>query len=237
MSDASERYHVYEDADSQAAASALQTHLQKHCQAYLSDAVAVAAHAPLFVKELVQLVKQKSQETVEPVEEATSSTSKKKKTPKGKAIPSLGLSFENQVLAYLSTANINFLVPILESVGLGHDRPQTLRLLTVVTVAEHTLLAVIRWLEKLGFSRNRVGDIIEKQYGVLPYSRDEIEEGYAMLKSLSLSEKEIEKVIMKYPLIMKCVDKIDSLRQELFRFPSRDIVLRKATTQSSLLYS
>ncbi|KAI5075000.1 hypothetical protein GOP47_0010961 [Adiantum capillus-veneris] len=231
VSVASDHHHYYEDAESQAAASAIQTHLQKHSQAYLLDAVAVVAHAPFFVKKLVNLVKQKSQERVEPVNENTKVKTKKRKM---QTMPSLqGLSFEKQVLVYLSynAANINALEPILESVGMESDRRETLlQKLTAESVEVQSLLFVIRWLEKLGLSRSRVGDIIEKETGVLSYKSDEIEAGFAMLKDLSLPEREIHNLIMKYPLILKAevVDNIAALREELSEIPSRDVVLRKA---------
>lgn len=237
LSDASALHHVYEDADSQAAALAFQSHLQNQSRAYLSDAAAVVEHAPLFIKQLVDFVKQKSREKAEAVLDEPALKTKKKKKLKDLALPSApvgtNLSFEKQVLAYLSTANINVLEAVLESVGMGSDRLQALlQKLTEEKVDVQWLLFVVRWLQKLGFSRSSVGDIIEKETGMLAFKSDEIDAGVAMLKGFSIPQEEILSLIMKYPLILKTevVDNVAAIRAELSEMPSCDVIVGKAVS-------
>eukprot|EP00250_Pteridium_aquilinum_P019837 c24594_g1_i1 orf=708-2672(-) len=233
LSGASER-HVYEDADSQAAASALQSYLQKHSKAYLSDAAAVVDCAPLFVRQLVDHVKQKRQETTQVIQGEPGSeisTKEKKNTPEPAQSADAGFNFEKQVQVYLSTESVNVLEPIFESVGMVSDRCQALlQKLSVENVDVQSLLFVIRWIQKLGFSRSTVGDIIEKDVGVLSYKSGEVEAGFSTLKELSIPQEEILSLIVRYPLVLKAevVNNIAALGVELRALPSKDVIIRKA---------
>lgn len=231
--DACEHYS-YEDVDSQAAALALQHHLQNHSKAYLSDAASVVDRAPLFVQRLVDLVKQKSQEPALVIEEEVS-TPKAKRKKKGNAKPAqpVGeLDFEKQVRAFLSATDVNLLEPIVESLGMAPERREALlqKLSAEEAVDVQSLLFVTRWIEQLGFSRSSVGDIIEKDIGVLSYKSEEIKAGVAALKELSVSEEEMSGLIMRYPLILKAdfVDNMRALDEELRELSSKDAIIRKA---------
>lgn len=239
MSDAS-KHHSYEGADSQAAASALQNHLQKHSKAYLSDAAAVVECAPLFVQHLVDLVKQKSREPADVVkEEPASEVKRKKKKEKAKPAQPVGLEldFEKQVQAFLSSTDLNVLEPIFESLGMVRERVEALiQKLSAETIDVQSMLFVIRWIQQLGFSRSNVGDIVEKEIGVLSYKSDEIEAGLSTLKDLSISEEEVLRLIMRYPLILKAevVHNIAALGAELRALPSKDVIIRKAVLDNPI---
>lgn len=237
MSDAS-KAHSYEDADSQAAASALQNHLHKHFKAYLSDAAAVVLCAPLFVRHLVDLVKQKSQEPAEVVKEEPACEVKRKKEKTEPARPvGLELDFEKQVQAFLSSTDLNVLDPIFESLGMVRERVEALiQKLSAETIDVRSMLFVIRWIQQLGFSRSNVGDIIEKEIGVLSYKSDEIEAGLSTLKDVSISEEEVLRLIMRYPLILKAevVHNIAALGVELRALPSKDLIIRKAVLDNPI---
>ncbi|KAH7288341.1 hypothetical protein KP509_31G022700 [Ceratopteris richardii] len=220
--DSSVRQDAQKDAETEAAGTALQRHLQNQWKAYLTDARSVVSRAPLFLKRLVEIVKHSNAEGVD-------DDQKEKRTRLSP--PASDEKFEKQALACLKTENINILEPIMESIGMNSDRiDEVLQKLRERNVDIRSFLFVIRRLEKLGLSRETLGDVVEKEIGVLSYQSDEIERGFLALKDLSINEELIISLIMKYPLIFrsKGIENISVLKEELKELPSKDELFSKA---------
>ncbi|KAH7422771.1 hypothetical protein KP509_12G024700 [Ceratopteris richardii] len=188
--------------------SVLCKYLMERLSVSLPIAEFIVHGAPSFVQDLVAITKEQQDGEVE---------------------SGNGCGFPEKIQRYLDHNSISLLEPILESIGSKGKFLQ--RLFTELSECSvQSFISLIKVFDNLGIPMSCLETMIRKDEALISCTEEEIIAGFQALKDLVLSDDELLKLILRYPLILKAyaIRNIDLVFSELEEFKSRDSIITRA---------